>query len=318
MLLLAAIILNFVIFIPAPAFASPLDSLSDAVAAGIDKSFSVMGDSLISHSITSNDTNSSNSSVPARGKIGEAMFRVLTFDPDFIHNPWAISIHDFTSMVYVILYIIFLATGVIYYTLRDTWPEFYTEVNWLLDSSVGSVPYTDFITDVFKSIIFLIGGYYAVYYLVLFANVLTRMVVGSTLDSLAITDTDGVVYLFMSIAVFLLSIFVMWRGIVLTIFWAYLLLFLGAYLFKSLRPAVTSMFAYFFLMVFMMFILILIAVAGISFIEFLPSLPFAPGIKGSGYIALILMLFVAALWMTLGPLWSFVSRTASIIVLRKF
>jgi hypothetical protein len=295
---------------------SPLDALSDAVAAGIDKSLSVMGDSLISHSI-GNDTsiNSTNSTLERRGKLGNVMFKVLTFDPDFIHNPWAVGIHDMTSMVYIVLFIIYLSFGTSYYILKDSWPELFNEVNWLLDTSVGGSPYTEFLTDVFKSIIFLIGGYYGVYYLVLFANVLTRMIVGSTLDSLAITNVDGIVYFMMALAVFLLTVFVMWRSIVLTIFWAYLLLFLGAYLFRSLRPAVGGLFKYFFLMVFMMFILILIAVAGISFIELLPPVMF--NLKVDAYAALVLMLFIAALWMSLGPLWSVVSRAASIILVKK-
>jgi hypothetical protein len=124
------------------------------------------------------------------------------------------------------LFIIYLATGIAYYTLRETWPELLHEVNWLLDTSVESRPYSEFITDVFKSILFLIGGYYAVYLIVIFSNLLNRMITSSVLDSLAI-QSDGVVYLFMAIAVFFLAVFVMWRGIVLTIFWAYLLLFLG-------------------------------------------------------------------------------------------
>lgn len=304
-----------IIYIPSPASASPIDALSDAVAEGITKSLSIMGDSLINYSI-SNDSNISSAPVSKRGKIGDAMFRVLTFETDFIHNPWANSVHDFTSMVYVVLFIIYLALSVAYYTLRETSPEFYNEITWLMDinSGVGGRPYSDFISDVFKSIIFLIGGYYAVYIIVIFANILTRMITTSVLDSIATTNSDGIVYLFMAIAIFLLTVFVMWRGIVLTIFWAYLLLFLGAYLFRSLRPAVTSMFRYFFIMVFMMFILILIAVAGIWFIETIPPMSV---LKNIAYVALILMLFFAALYMTLGTLWGSASRAASVIVLRK-
>lgn len=299
------------ILIPSPASAGPIDALSDAVASGIYKSLTIMGDSLIDNNIA-NDSNISSASVSKRGKIGDALFRVLTFETDFIHNPWANSVHDFTSMVYVILVIIYLATSVAYYTLRETWPEFYNEVNWLLDTSVGSRPYSEFITDVFKSIIFLIGGYYAIYLIVLFSNVLTRMIASSVIDSLAI-KSDGLVYLFMAIAVFLLTIFVMWRGIVITIFWAYLLLFMGAYLFKSLRPIIKNMFGYFFVMVFMMFILILIAVAGIAFIQMFPSIDG----RATAYAALIFMLFVSGLFMTLAPIWSFFSRGASTIILRK-
>lgn len=105
------------------------------------------------------------------------------------------------------------------------------------------------------------------------------------------------------------------RYIVITIFSAFLLIVLGAYLFDETRPIAAMLLKYLVILIFMPFVLAMIAAGGIAFIEGTPWLMISKPVE---YIALGLIMLFAAVVMVFG--WRLVSgaaKTAGIIAMRR-
>jgi hypothetical protein len=282
------------------------DCISDGVSSGIMKSMENSADYLVNLA-----TNSSGNSTTAavKSNLNNFMLDMLTpyFDP--VDIPWVKHTRDFTALVYVILVVMYFTWGGAYHMLHNAIPTIGTDIDWFLGTNYRDFYFSTYAVNGVKAFAFPVLGYFGLTYLLLIAGAFTRLTVSDTLSVLAMGTLDPVAYFMMALIVFILGIFMLIRYIVITIFSAYLLIVLGAYLFDEIKPIAEVLLKYLIILIFMPFILAMIASGGIAFIEGSPWLMVNTATK---YIALGLILVFAALVMVFGwRLVSGVSRTAA-------
>ncbi len=281
---------------------NPVEWISSGVSTGIDKAMENSADSLVG---AATNTTVNSSSVNSDNPLNNFLLNMLSGDYDPTTIPWVISTRNFTALVFIILAILYFTIGGGYHILHDAWPEIGSEIDWILGTNYRDFYFSSYIATGVKAFLFPVLGYFGLNYVLLIASAFTRLTISDTLSSLAPSQTDGIVYLFIGICVFALAIFVILRYIIITLFSAYLLIVLGAYLFDTLRPLAIVLLKYLLIIIFMPFVLAMVASGGIAFIEGTPFLGFS---KTAEYTALILLMVIVALVMIFG--WAFIKKSA--------
>ncbi len=276
------------------------DCIADGVSAGVDKSLEKSADGLINTA-----SNTTNTNVSKTDPIQSFVLNMLdpSFDPANI--PWVIQTRDFTALIYVILAVMYFTWGAAFHMLRNAIPGIGTEIDWVLHTHYKDFYFSQYAANGLKALVFPALGYFLLTYLLMISGAFTRLAISDTMANMIPGSMDPIVYFIMAAIVLLLAIFIAMRYIIITIFSAFLLVVLAAYLFDEIRPIASMLLKYLVILIFMPFILSMIASAGIAFIEGTPWLMVSRPVE---YIALGLVMLIAAIVMIFG--WSLVLKTA--------
>ncbi len=280
------------------------DCVADGVSSGITKAIENSADGLINTAANTSGTNITKSD-PINS------FIVNMLDPSFNpeHIPWVIHARDFTALIYVIIAIMYFTWGGAFAMLQNAVPTIGTEIDWVLGTNYKDFYFSQYAINGIKAFVFPVLGYFLLTYLLLISSAFTRLAVGDAVSTLIPNEMDTVVYFVMALVVFLLSVFMAIRYIVITIFSAYLLIILGAYLFDEIRPIASTLLKWLIMLIFMPFVLSLIASGGIAFIEGTPWLPISKPVE---YIALAIIMLASAIILVFGwrLVWSAADKAA--------
>jgi hypothetical protein len=295
-------------------FPSIPDCISAGVSAGIEKTMEKSGDDLV-NAATNTTTNSSTSQASAFSPLNNFIVDMLdpSFNPEDI--PWVIQTRDFTALVYIFLAVMYLTWGGAYHNLHNAVPGLGTEIDWALGTNYRDFHFSQYAANGIKALIFPMLGYFGLNYLLLISDAFTRLTISDALTTLIPGEMNPTVYLVLAVVIFLLSIFMTIRYIVITIFSAFLLVVLGAYLFDETRSIASMLLKYLVILIFMPFILAMIAAGGIAFIEGASALTISKPVE---YIALgLVMLFAAAVMVFSWRLIAGVAKTTGMIATRR-
>lgn len=229
------------------------------------------------------------------------MFKLLTIDYNPLNDPSTITTIQSTSIIFFFIFIIFVCSGLAYIMIHQKFPRYGESLDYALNHDQG-FDYKEYLRSLGTVISFLVFGMTGVWVLFVISSVLSQMMSITALDATVASPHSPIIYFFMGLAYLCLSIFISIRILVISIITKVILVLFALWAFDIIRDVITSVFIYFALMIFMQPILITIAALGILTIEWLLAVSIWSGAAFILYLGLFILLVVAALVLTLGPL----------------
>jgi hypothetical protein len=263
---------------------------ANMIKSGIDAWLTGSADSMIgyAHNV---------SGKPDRGAVEMTLFSMITFNYDPFKNPAVINVLQYTSLLFIIMFIMFVLGGMGYVMIHSKFQEYGEALDFALHMDNG-FNYKDYIKTIGGVVLFLVFGFSFVWTVMLISHVFSEMMAITALDATVISPSAPLIYFFMGIAYLILSIFMAIRVLVISIVTSLLFILFALWSFHIIRDIIIDIFIFFVMMIFLQPILISIAAIGIMTIDYLR--PLSLWNAEFLYFGLLILLLVTALVFTVG------------------
>jgi hypothetical protein len=173
------------------------------------------------------------------------------------------------------------------------------------------IPINEYALTIVESCLMMTGGYMVLRVTILMELLFTKLIMLQILDRIAPTDSNLIMYLMMSLCYLLIGIAIAYRILIIGLFHATYIVFIGLYCFGITRPVSVAAFLYYLKMLFLRPILVGVTVIGVGIISTL-GLPAGSNPTGAAslisnfiiqpvmYSALVLILLIICVMFILG------------------
>jgi hypothetical protein len=269
---------------------------ADMVKNGIDAWFTASADDMINYGDNVTDTDSS-----SRSPLEMTLFEMVSQDYNPFANPAVMNTISMTSLISLVIFVIFLMAGLVYVVIHQYSPHIGEAIDFAMNMKQG-FNYKEYFKSIGGYILFLIFGYLGVAVFILFAHAISQMLTISALDATVSSPENGIIYFFMAAAYLGLALFMGMRILIISIITACLMVIFAAWTFNIMRETIISLLIYFAGLIMLQPILIAEAAIGIITIKWLTASDFLGYEKTTMFPALIIIMILTAIVFVLSPI----------------
>lgn len=279
--------LIFLMVTPVSAELNATSAGANMVKSGINSCIIGLADDLYNSGVGIFDTNVSNSSSTT------AIFAIATYTYDPFENQGILNLQYISALIFLIMIIIYIFLGAAGIIVTRYIPALSTAVSFITKG--GS--YGSYIQNLATGMIVALFTYIFIKFILEMNYVVTHLIMVDVLEAVAPSVDNIVLYFMMAVCYFIMSIFFLWRMLIIGIVTSFALVFGVMLVFDSTRNIAKGIFSYFVSMVFMQSIICGATAAGIRIIQASNGSADSEMLR---YLSLILLLVVIALLMCLG------------------
>jgi len=236
------------------------------------------------------------------------LMATIVYNP--LDNPFVKNTMVYTSIIGLFLIIFYIFLGAAHVSLNSFTSERHMRFSQVL-SSRYHLPINEYGVTILETFLMMIFGYFIIYISIEMEAVFTKLLMFPVLDRIAPTGSNVVMYFMMSICYLLIALAIGYRLLIISLFCAGFLIFVGMYAFGVTRDTAIAIFWYFEKMLFMRTIIVGITVLGIYIITSLKGAlnPDSNVLLGIGisiqleplmYLSLILILVITTIKLIFG------------------
>lgn len=131
------------------------------------------------------------------------------------------------------------------------------------------IPINEYALTLVESCLMMTGGYVILRLTVMMELMFTKLIMLQILDRIAPTDSNVIMYLMMSLCYLIIGVAIAYRILVIGLFHATFIVFIGLYCFGITRPTAVAAFMYYLKMLFLRPIIVGVTAAGVGIISFI-------------------------------------------------